>query len=219
VTTDIETPEFDPDGTEVQFSIRAMLIATTVVAVAVTAVGVFIRTFPEDVRFNLAIYWGVLAVFFVALFAFHAGRRYLAEKQAGSIRFRLMRHSYFLPHAPVFVNYALGVLLLTAGPGMWVGGSFVIAEKHTVWEVIPNYSAMICVLVSGYGISYLWWRQVQLCEHGLIMRNDVTLWPNCQRWYWDACNKNVAVVVVDKGSPVPAKVPADDRAAVEALLN
>lgn len=215
---DIDATAPEQRTTEVQFSMRAMLIVTGVVAVVATALGIFIRTFPEDTRLNLVIFWSILAAIFVVMFAFHARRRFVAEKEAGGIRFQLTRHNYFFPNAPVFATYLVGVLLLSAAPGMWVGGSFAIAGKASVGTMI-NYGTIVSVISSGYGIAHLWWRRIQLCEHGMINHNELSLWQDCQRWYWDACNKNVVVIISSKGRPVAAKVPADERAAVESLLN
>jgi len=219
MATDTEKQGFDRSTTEVRYSLRAMLIATAAVAVAATAIGVFIRTFPEDVHFQLAIYWGLLAAILVALYAFHASRRFHAERAAGRVDFRLTRHSYFLPNAPNLANYFWGLLLLCAGPGIGIVRSFAIAENGSVRAAFPNYGTIACLIASGYGITLLWWKRIQLCERGIIDRNDMIPWQNCQRWYWDACNKNVAVLVVEKGGNIAAKVPPDDREAVATLLH
>ena len=87
------------DVTEVRFGMRSMLIAMAVVAVVMTALGAFVRQFPAEAELRLAIYWGILALMLLAIFAYTGRKRYRAERQAGHVHFRLVPHSYFFPRA------------------------------------------------------------------------------------------------------------------------
>ena len=211
------------DATEVRFGMRAMLIVMAVVAVATTALGAFIRHFPNDVQLRLSAYWGILAAILAGLIAFYARQRYLAERKAGHVLFLLTPHSYFIPRAPGLASVVAGTLLLAVAPAMWIVGSFAIALSNSWehWFRAMNWSAFYSLIATGTGVTIFWWRRIRLAEYGLVIRNRFVPWENC-RWYWDACNKNVLVFEFDvnnRHGSMAVKVPAEDRAAAETLLD
>lgn len=216
-TADATSPR---DATEVRFSIRSALIAMAVVAVVTTALGAFIRQFPTDAQLRLAIYWGFLAAILLALFAYHARRRYVAESKAGRVLFELVRHSYFLPNAPRLATTLVGIVSLLAAPVVWIDGSYSIAIGSPLhlssWQFI--YATAACVATSGAGITYFWWRRVRLAENGLVLRSRFIPWEACSRWYWEACSKDVAVISCQPRSNIALRVPPQDREAIVALL-
>jgi hypothetical protein len=55
-----------------------------------------------------------------------------------------------------------------------------------------------------------------VAENGLIIRNRFVPWEKCQRWYWDACSKNVAVILTGKSTAL--RVPVEKRAELVAML-
>jgi hypothetical protein len=192
------------------------------VAVVTSGLGAFIRHFPPDARPRLAAYWGFLAVVLVGLIAYHARRRYVAERQAGHVLFLLEQHSYFLPRAPGLARVFGASLLLAFAPFMWVVGSFAIVDGD--WSVlwfnpVGVWSTLYCLIAAGSGITLLWWRRVRLAEHGLVIRSKFVPWEHCRRWYWDACSKCVVVLESPQFKRVAVEVPAEDRAAIESLLN
>jgi hypothetical protein len=66
-------------------------------------------------------------------------------------------------------------------------------------------------------MSFLWWRRILMTENGLIVRNNFVPWEHCQRWYWDACNKDVAVIATSKS--IAMRIPDSERDKIEALLD
>ena len=209
------------DATEVRFGMRAMLMVMAAVAVVTTALGAFVRHFPKDVQLRLSVFWGILAVILAGLIAFHARRRYVAERQAGRVLFLLAPHSYFIPRAPGFARAVAGALLLAVAPAVWIVGSFEIAYGD-LWSVWFHPSGIINtingLIATGTGVTILWWRHVRLAEKGIVLRSRFIPWGGGLRWYWDACNKDVIVLESPKFKRVAAKVPNADRKAVDMLL-
>jgi hypothetical protein len=203
-------------ATDVQFGTRALLIIMSVVAVAATALGAFIRSFPEDVRVSLATYWGFLVVTFFSAIIYHARKRYIAEQQAGRIMFTLRRHSYFFPRKPAMGTLVLGLMLVAYAPAWWVLGSFKIA-RHGLLSGL-ELGDIYGPIAAGVGVTVFWWKQLRLAEKGLVVRSKFISWGCTNRWYWDACNKNVAVISGDKIESLAILIPPKDRPAVESLL-
>ncbi len=199
-----------------QFSTRSLLIIMAVVAVAATALGAFIRSFPKDVRLNLAVYWGFLVAIIIGLIIYHARRRYIAEQQAGRILFTLRRHSYFFPRRPVIGTLVLGVMLLVYAPACWIVGSFRVA-RHGLLSGL-DINDIYGPIATGIGVTVFWWKRLRLAERGLVVRSKFIPWERENRWYWDACNRNVVVISGDKIESLAIRIPPEDRAAVESLL-
>jgi hypothetical protein len=212
--------EIDADTTEVRFSIRSLLVAMAVMAVVTSALGAFIRHFPPEAHWRLAIYWGILAAILLAMFAYMARNRYQAERLAGHVLYRLVPHSYFFPRAPGCAITLAGTACLAFAPALWVAYSFSIADPNGVgWWRSIDFNAVYAIFAAGVGISIFWWRRIIVAENGFIKRNDFIPWDDCARWYWDACNKNVAVIATNTHGQIVVKVPAERRPAIEALLS
>jgi hypothetical protein len=206
------------DATEVKFSLRAMLIVTAILAVSLSALSAFIRHFPATVQPELVVLWALLAAFLIGLFAYHARRRYVAEQQAGHVLFSLVPHSYFIPRAPDVARLICGGLLFAVGPGLWIAYSFTIAQDPN-GGTFPVAPYLIYGLIgSSLGLTCLWWRRMRIGEDGLVVRSKFVPWDKCFRWYWDACYKNVVVVNCEPRMHLAMIVPAEDRAAITALL-
>lgn len=208
---------YPPDPTDVQFSTRSLLIIMAVVAVAATALGAFIRSFPADVRLSLAAYWSVLVLIMIGLVVYHARKRYVAEQQAGRVLFVLPTHSYFFPHMPWLGKALLGSFLVATGPAVWFAFSFAV-ERGGFVQALLNWGTYYGPAATGAGITVFWWRHVRMAERGIVVRSKFVPWESALRWYWDACNKNVVVVESRLTGRVAATVPPEDRAAVDSLL-
>lgn len=205
-------------ATDVRFSTRSLLIVMGVVAVSATALGAFIRSFPEDVRLSLAAYWSFLVVIVIGVIIYHARKRYKAEQQAGRVQFVLPRHSYFLPRVPWVGTALVGSFFFVVGPAMWIVESFML-ENRGLLQAMFSLNTYYGPAATGMGITIFWWRNVHLTEHGLVVRNMFFPWTNITRWYWDACNKNVAVISGKGSNGVAVLVPLEDRDAVDSLLH
>jgi hypothetical protein len=205
------------DATEVRFSIRALLVWMAVLAVVLSALGAFIRTFPPEARLRIAGYWGVLAVTLCVMIAYVAHRRYAAERKAGAVHFRLATHSYFFPRFPAWGRALGGIACLMVAPAFWIIGSYsLVKDRFNLFTALNPSSFGLFVATAG-GISILWWRRVTLAENGVIWRKDFFPWSVCRRWYWDACYRDVAVIDAG-GIPLALRVPEEARAEVAALL-
>src|SRR4051812_4456340 len=212
-----ETVTAEPmDATEVRFSIRAMLIWTAVAAVVFTALGAFIQHFPANVQSRLLLFWSMQAAAIATLVVYHMRRRLLAERKAGHVMKSLPLHSYALPRAPQFAGVMCAIMLLLFAFGICVGDSFELAATPlgTWWLPVDIYATFL----AGVGVTLLWWRRVRIAENGIVVRSNFVPWPSFRRWYWNACNKDVAVVERTNGGDVAFKVPEPERGAVEELF-
>jgi hypothetical protein len=218
--SDAMSSESSYDATEVRFGIRSMLIVMAVVAVVMSSLGAFIRRFPPEAHLRLAIYWSILGVILAAVFAFTARQRYLAESRAGRVLYRLVPHSYFFPRAPGCGIALAGTLCLAVAPALWVTYSFLLAQPNSsLWSRAFDLNSIFAISAGGAGLSFFWWRRIIVSEQGIIKRNIFAPWSECRRWYWDACNKNVAVIAADRIGTLAVRVPPEQRDAVTALLN
>jgi hypothetical protein len=205
--------------TEVRFSIRSLLILMAVLAVVVSALGAFIRRFPPEARLRLSIYWSVLAALMLAMFIYTARKRYLAESKAGQVIFRLVPHSYMFPRAPSWGYVLMGIGCLALAPAIWIVDSFWVGDvSNPAWQSVTNINVIYAFMAAAAGFSYLWWRRIIVAENGLIIRNIFVPWSECRSWYWDACNRKVAVVRTNIQAMTAMKVPDEERDAIESLL-
>lgn len=215
------TPELPRESapTEVRFSIRAMLIVMAVVAVALASLSAFIRQFPPEARLRLAIYWGLLIVALLMLFAYHVWRRMCAEQQAGQTLVRLSRYSRLLPNSPVASATIRGVLALAAAPVLWIGGSYVLADQSGSWLNFANFGTLTCLYISGAGLTYFWWQLVQICDNGIIYRNQFAPWGTCRRWYCEERRTSALVIEISGHGQLIAVVPRDQNEIIKSILN
>jgi hypothetical protein len=209
------------EPTDVRYGTRSLLVAMATFAVALTALSALLQSFPADMRPQLAVSWLVLFLILGACVAYNARRRYLAEKQAGVVRFRLVPHSYWFPRMPSLARALLGTLLLIYAPVIWLGMSLIaVAEDTPVWTQAFNWHTYFAIWASASGMNYLWWhRKVRVCEHGLVVRHKFIPWGDCRRWYWDAVYRDVIVVGYNQNEKVALKTPTEERAAVEGFVS
>jgi len=75
--------------------------------------------------------------------------------------------------------------------------------------------------VSGcaVGIGFLWWnRTVSLYDDGALVRYTLVPWSDNQRQYWDGCYHDVMVLEWQSHVRTAVRVPAEERARVEAFV-
>jgi hypothetical protein len=217
---DLESTAVRPDVTDVRFSMRSMLMFTALVAVLAAALGAFVRRFPAAAQPRLWVFWGILAALLIALALVHACLRYRAEKEGGRVLFQLVPHSYFFPRAPRLATILVGAFFTAAAPVTWVAESFIIGMANPkLWSEVLNWGTIASVFASGLGISYFWWhRRIRLGENGILVRHNFVPWEECRRWYWDACYRDVVVMEFESRGRIAARVPADECAMVERVL-
>jgi hypothetical protein len=217
---DTEATAARSEPTDVRYSTRSLLLAMVAAAVTFPGLSAFIRHFPSDARPRLIGFWLVLVAMLGACVAYNARRRYLAEKHAGAVRFRLTPHSYYLPRVPALARTAVGAVLLLSAPSYWVGISFLVAERPgQLWSMYLGWQTYVMILASASGMSYLWWHHnVRVCDEGLVVRQTFVPWSKFHRWYWDACDRTVIVLDRKSDRLIAMKVPDEDREAVAAFL-
>jgi hypothetical protein len=209
------------DPTDVRYSTRSLLAAMVAVAVACTGLSALFRSLPVDDWPKLALHWLILLLLSAAFVGYNARRRYVAEKQAGIVRFRLAPHSYFLPRVPAIARILLGTLLMLYAPFVWIGTSFLIVQENTpVWAELINWHTYFSVFVSASGLNHLWWhRTLRLADRGVVVRHRFVPWSACRGWYWDAVYRDVIVLEYNQSEKVALRAPEEQRDAIEAFVN
>jgi hypothetical protein len=76
-------------STEAQFTIRAMLIAMSILAIVAALVGPLVRRLQPDAQFRLLVAWGIWLAVCVGWNGYRAKRRWDAERLAGESLLRL----------------------------------------------------------------------------------------------------------------------------------
>src|SRR5262245_46585201 len=170
-------PSTLPESTDVRYRVRSLLVLMAVAAVIATALGGFVGLFPAEAQRRLWIYWGLLLLLAVGTVVVHAWLRHRAEKNAGSVLFQLVPHSYFLPRAPQVASILFGAFFITGVLILWVAGSLIVA-----WPGKSDWSTPLAWIFSalfstGSGISYLWWhRNIRLGEYGMVIVHEFVRW-------------------------------------------
>jgi hypothetical protein len=204
------------DATDARFGIRTVLIVMTVLAVVFTALSAFIRHFPAAVQLRISIFWCVQGALVVAVIIYHMRRRYLAESKAGHVLFAPYTHSYFLPRARGVARIGIAIFLLAMSLLYWIGLSYSMAasapNQYQLW--FDPYG--LCAIAGG--LTCLWWQRVRLAENGIVIRSRFIPWSVCRRWFWDACNHNVAVINSEPQTHIALVVTPKERTGIETLL-
>jgi hypothetical protein len=212
------------EPTEVRFGTRAILVLMAVVAVGAAGLSAFLRLFPPDVRWHVAIFWAAMIVILAAVTVVLARKRFVAERLAGKSLFELPRHSYFLPRAPLVATTLFGAILVAAAPVCWAvqSLSFMGPNPTKDWREM-FWLGLYGIFFSGIGISLLWWnRRIRVGVNGVLVRTRLLPWETFRRWYWDACNAGVVVMEFQHPNQPTGraigKVEEADRIAISQLL-
>jgi hypothetical protein len=202
--------------TDARYSMRAVLLAMSLLALTATIAGFVLRRLPDSVQFPSVVTLIVVAALLVACFAHVARRRRRLERQAGMPRFVFVPHSYLFPKLPHLVTRvaAVGMLffgilgLLMMGVSIWM----MPLRQGAAWRVLNVFGAIFWF---SFGISALWWhRGTHLCDAGVLMHNKFVPWDRYHRCYWDACHRDVLVLETWTAFRVPAEL----REQVEAFV-
>jgi hypothetical protein len=202
--------------TDARFTVRALLLVMSLLAVGATIFGFVLRQFSELEQFRAVAILLAVAVILVACVAWVAQKRRRLEREAGVPRFVLMPHSYLFPLAPRLVTRIAGTSALVLGIfGLVMIG--VVAWFEPTRDASPAlaWNGFMALSACSFGISALWWnRGTRLCDGGLLVHDKFMPWDKFQRCYWDACYRDVLVLE----TWIAVRVPAEIREQVEAFV-
>lgn len=202
--------------TDVRFGMRALLVLMGGVAIAAALFGILLRKIPEEFQTLSTVICGGIAAVLTGCFIYAGWRRRLLEMRAGTPRFVLVPHSYLFPHAPRLGSKLIGITAILYGVSVLVFVGFMFGERFSGrLGATLAWNSMYAIMAVLFGVSMLWWnRAVHLCDDGLLLRNQFVPWSKLQRYYWDACDRDV--IVLDTWLAV--HVPVEDRTAVEQFV-
>jgi hypothetical protein len=202
--------------TDARFTVRALLLLMSLLAVGATIFGFILRQFSELEQFRAVVILLVVAAILVACVAFVVRKRRRLERDAGVPRFVLVPHSYLFPRAPRLVTRIAGTSALVLGAfGLVMIGA--VAWIGPTRNVSPSlaWNGLMALSACSFGISALWWnRGTRLCDGGLLVHDKFLPWDKFQRCYWDACYRDVLVLE----TWIAVRVPAEIREQVEAFV-
>ncbi len=153
-----------------QFSIRALMIVTVMVAVVSALVGPWIREMPPEVQFRLGGFFVCLAAVVACFVALRLGQRYRAEQLAGPRLWqtdageKAERWALLVPTLMWGTVAFMGIGILAAEPGV------ILCFRGLVFGIAIVGSA----LQATRFFFYWWWQTTpyvtEICQNGLIQR-------------------------------------------------
>jgi hypothetical protein len=214
------------EPTDVRFSMRALLIVTAVVAVLAAVMGPFVRQLPPDAQVRLLGVWGGWLLAVIILTGFQARQRYRAERLAGRtlLRMKLREEqtvSYERLQGSRSVFWTIvGVLVMLFFASQ---AAISLAGGVVPTVMIIGTLGTLSIWSTIRAVMLLWWRNtIRFCEAGLQWDRHLMLWEYVLERRWDESDAKVLIVQgIDQrnlDSILKIAVPADERAAVESLL-
>jgi hypothetical protein len=213
------------DPTAARFSLRSLLIAIAIFAVASAAGGAVLRQCSENARQRLMIFWALLLVGVITWIAIQFARRRRAERRAGPSLLQMAANSDRPNVLLVTSNILRGVLIVF----LITIFSLVVALQTNSPSAIEGLLAWGFPLLSSIGlISYtvshcLWGGDVHLCEFGVLWDQRMMPWSDVVNCQWKGRNGDrLELYGIDADNAAPSiaiHVWSEDREAVQKILN
>jgi hypothetical protein len=216
-----------PEPTEARFSMRALFITMTVLAITAAVVSPLVRRLPPDAQIRLLAAWGIWLLAVIVFTAFQARQRYRAERLAGRtlLRMKLLEerganNKRSRGSRSVFWM-TVGVLIM-----LFNVSNAAISSRGGLVEAAMFFGVfgVLSIWWSTRVVMLLWWRNtIRFCEAGLLWDRRVMLWEYVLDQRWDESDEKVLIVQgIDQrnlDAVLKISVPADERAAVTSLLD
>ncbi|HEY4231899.1 MAG TPA: hypothetical protein VGM76_00605 [Lacipirellulaceae bacterium] len=217
-----------PEPTEARFSIRALFVATGVVAVIAAVVGPLVRSLQPDAQLRLLIAWGAWLAATIVWIGYQARERASAECSAGKSLLRLPMFDEKLASASPerrWINFG-GAILLTLL--LLTTMSHSLVNSPNPLEKFNLLDAAFTILFAAWWLARLvsicmWRNNVRFCESGVLWDQQVLLWDHIIEQRWNGSNgvmlelKGIDQHGVERLLKIP--VPIQQQAAVQAILD
>jgi hypothetical protein len=198
--------------TRLQFTVRSVLVGTTLVAVGVALVAPWFRRWTADQRTAFLSTWCYLAGGAGVAILVAWVQRVHSERRAGPARYRLPRSKTWpavclaLFWSTLLIGYSLLKVLQPGG----------VAVAHGWWPdaVAIQYGAMFALAALG-----IWWRGdcLELCDAGLLRGSLLIPWEAFRGFRWGAVDPNV-LILQGRWGITTWRVRPDGKAEVEQFL-
>ncbi|HVX11945.1 MAG TPA: hypothetical protein VHC22_12245 [Pirellulales bacterium] len=197
--------------TRVQFTVRGVLLGTTLIAIGVALVAPWFQQWTAEQRRSFLWTWCALGVGAGVAVVVASVRRVRAERRAGAARYRLPRSTLWpavlmaLFWAAMVVAYSLFMALGAGGVparGLWLG------------FLSLQYGAMFAIAALR-----VWWRAdcLELCDAGLLRGSLLIPWANFCDFHWGTFDPNT-LILQGRWGITTWRVDPDRKAAIEHFL-
>lgn len=209
------------EPTDVRFSMRSILLATLVIAIAAALIGPELRGIPAEDLGRTALLWGLF--FSIVLFQIvrFARKRYRLEKAAGRILVASHWRGTYTGHSWTFGAFLVGGIVISIGISCLVMASQAL-RSNLVEMLIPVAAATafagVCV---SNGVVLIWWhRTAQFRENGFLYGLRLLPWSNVANYKLAFCTLKLSGVDTQNANfQLIMNVPTDRVAAVQTLLS
>jgi hypothetical protein len=177
------------DPSDVRFGMRGLLLAMTVVAIAMGILGTLYRNFNPASRATVATMWGLCALIVLGRVGYCAYVRIHLERMAGHTICVLAPRGVFGAGRKPWTTVLVGLIL--AGLGVY----YLALATAFAGQVPPGTSEPLrmgllpCVAgaaLISVGTVTIWWnRTVQLREQGVLRGLRLLRWTHITKHYWD----------------------------------
>lgn len=185
MNADVEESAHEPDASEAQFGLRALLGAMTVVAVFAGVAGFAIRRFPAESRTLAAVAWGTLFAAVVVYFAWGLRRRKWAERHAGPVLLQVDVRDQ--ARSVYWIGWRL-VVGLTLFTFVWLITfdtlSDVFSANGRGGLLSMAFPAVFYLNWLQQVIEFYWNRRLRICERGVVWGCNLLPWNNILEYRW-----------------------------------
>lgn len=198
--------------TRVQFTVRSVLLGTTLVAVGVALVAPWFRQWTSEQRAAFLATWCNLAAGAIAAVAVACVTRVRAERRAGAARYRLPSANKTWPTllmviiwATLIIGYSLFKTLATS-----------VVAAPWLWFDFVGIQYGVTFALAALGI---WWRAdcLELCDLGLLRGPVLFPWKAFRGFRWGSFDPNI-LILQGRFSITTWRVRPDCKAVVDQFL-
>lgn len=214
-------PEHPIETSEAQFGMRALLGATTCVALFAALAGVVLKQYPPDARPRLVTFWGLWLAGLIGYLCVAFWQRRQAEREMGRVLFQLKVGRF--PNAEWL--WLTTIAFLVFG---WYMVTYLIADgskSATIqdWALILTYPVMLVWTSANSIAESLWLRHLQFRDLGILWGRTALAWDEVVEYRWPASRKGrLEIFGIDGFANRPSlavPIGPTDQAAVTELLN
>ena len=199
----------------VRFTVRGMLIGTTVVAACLAIAGPWFRQWAPEQRAAVLLTWSKFAIVVSTTIAIACLIRLRAEKRAGPARYRLpLSTTKFAKSSAVFMAFfsSSGVVL----------SSFPMAsavDAGWMFRALFDFLLLQSGVVVAFAVLGVWWGThcVELCDAGVLCHGQFVSWETLRGFRWGGVNPNLLMLQHGWGV-ITARPRTEDKATIEKFL-
>lgn len=182
-----------PETTDARFSMRALFVAMTTVAVLAAIAGAVLQQLQPAVRQHLITLWAIWLTVMVAYVFLALFQRRRAERQAGPIILRLSAESEpAMSQSRSVDSIRIAIALLVAFLLMSAFAAINPAPKTSVsdWLFSLLFPIVLVMMSANTLPAILWHNCARFCQHGILYDRKVLRWDKLVEYRWAGFNND-----------------------------